>query len=161
MTPVLVHIWALGIISQNIDFIMVLIYSTKQIKYMIHMWFLGLKTLSYYNLVSSNSSSIYIKFSVSAWHYPLRSCQISYSRKTLYSDLLINWNLIIFTEICNQPEQSGSCMAYKSRFRYKSDTNECIQFIYSGCGGNSNNFLTKESCEEACKVWSFFITHWL
>ncbi|CAD7079097.1 unnamed protein product [Hermetia illucens] len=55
-------------------------------------------------------------------------------------------------EICNQPEQSGSCMAYKSRFRYKSDTNECIQFIYSGCGGNSNNFLTKESCEEACKV---------
>ncbi|CAD7079098.1 unnamed protein product [Hermetia illucens] len=55
-------------------------------------------------------------------------------------------------EMCNLPERAGRCMAYMPRFRYKPDTNECIQFIYGGCGGNGNNFFTKESCEEVCKV---------
>ncbi|KAL5112326.1 Histone acetyltransferase KAT5 [Taenia crassiceps] len=27
---------------------------------------------------------------------------------------------------------------------------ECVQFTYGGCGGNANNFETKEACEERC-----------
>lgn len=27
---------------------------------------------------------------------------------------------------------------------------ECVEFIYGGCAGNSNNFETKEDCEEKC-----------
>ena len=26
----------------------------------------------------------------------------------------------------------------------------CIQFQYSGCGGNGNNFLTDDSCLDQC-----------
>lgn len=26
----------------------------------------------------------------------------------------------------------------------------CLEFIYGGCGGNSNNFATKELCEQQC-----------
>lgn len=27
---------------------------------------------------------------------------------------------------------------------------ECVEFIYGGCAGNSNNFETKEDCEQKC-----------
>lgn len=26
----------------------------------------------------------------------------------------------------------------------------CQQFVYGGCGGNDNNYLTKEECSEKC-----------
>ena len=37
-------------------------------------------------------------------------------------------------------------------FRYYFDKyeNRCQQFIYSGCGGNDNNFETRAECERSC-----------
>ncbi|KAH8283514.1 hypothetical protein KR018_004629 [Drosophila ironensis] len=46
----------------------------------------------------------------------------------------------------------GTCKAQVQKWTYRPEANECIQFYYTGCKGNQNNFDTKRSCEQACKV---------
>ncbi|EDV99163.1 male accessory gland serine protease inhibitor [Drosophila grimshawi] len=43
-----------------------------------------------------------------------------------------------------------SCEAYIPNWTFDSAAQECVQFIYGGCGGNANRFETKEVCEERC-----------
>ena len=49
------------------------------------------------------------------------------------------------------PPVTGLCKAYMPRFYYNNKTNECEDFVYGGCGGNGNNFETKEVCEKTCE----------
>ncbi|XP_043274071.1 papilin [Venturia canescens] len=53
--------------------------------------------------------------------------------------------------ICREPVDIGSCSAgnYK-RFYYDDDRQTCMPFLYTGCGGNRNNFKTFESCLNTC-----------
>ncbi|KAL3195684.1 hypothetical protein MRX96_001807 [Rhipicephalus microplus] len=53
-------------------------------------------------------------------------------------------------EVCTYPADSGPCRAYMPRFFYNTETKKCEQFIYGGCGGNANNFLTFDACEKKC-----------
>ncbi|XP_060646852.1 kunitz-type U19-barytoxin-Tl1a [Drosophila nasuta] len=53
-------------------------------------------------------------------------------------------------EQCHQPKETGRCFALFYRFAYNLDTQSCEEFIYGGCAGNSNNFDTKEQCEQVC-----------
>mmetsp|Transcript_31142 Transcript_31142/g.50028 ORF Transcript_31142/g.50028 Transcript_31142/m.50028 type:complete len:174 (+) Transcript_31142:38-559(+) len=50
---------------------------------------------------------------------------------------------------CSLPAVTGLCKAYFPRYYF--DGNRCAQFIYGGCGGNANNFETKQECKDACK----------
>ncbi|XP_037772748.1 kunitz-type serine protease inhibitor HCRG2-like [Penaeus monodon] len=52
--------------------------------------------------------------------------------------------------VCHQPKVVGPCKARFHRFYYSFDKNECIPFIYGGCGKNDNNFETKEDCWFLC-----------
>ncbi|XP_076348776.1 uncharacterized protein LOC143246253 isoform X2 [Tachypleus tridentatus] len=52
--------------------------------------------------------------------------------------------------LCNLPSDAGQCSDYLKRYYYNPNYNGCRQFIYSGCGGNNNNFETKVECEDAC-----------
>ncbi|XP_070793705.1 WAP, Kazal, immunoglobulin, Kunitz and NTR domain-containing protein 2 [Pituophis catenifer annectens] len=52
--------------------------------------------------------------------------------------------------ICNLPALQGHCKAYEPRWAYNSLTKQCQSFIYGGCGGNENNFESREACEESC-----------
>ncbi|XP_030384647.1 chymotrypsin inhibitor SCI-II-like [Scaptodrosophila lebanonensis] len=45
----------------------------------------------------------------------------------------------------------GECRALLKKWTYRRDTNECIQFNYSGCHGNNNLFNDKAACEKTCK----------
>jgi len=38
-----------------------------------------------------------------------------------------------------------------TKFFYNVETKECEFFVYSGCGGNANNFMTAVECESNCK----------
>ncbi|KAL1421533.1 hypothetical protein MTO96_023060 [Rhipicephalus appendiculatus] len=52
---------------------------------------------------------------------------------------------------CTYPADAGPCEAYMPRFFYNTLTKACEQFVYGGCGGNANNFLTFDACEKKCK----------
>ncbi|XP_069081880.1 tissue factor pathway inhibitor isoform X1 [Pleurodeles waltl] len=53
--------------------------------------------------------------------------------------------------LCQQPFDKGNCKANERRFYYHSYLRKCRPFLYSGCGGNENNFMSKKSCIKACK----------
>ncbi|CAB3397954.1 unnamed protein product [Caenorhabditis bovis] len=54
------------------------------------------------------------------------------------------------TTICSLPLAVGSCTAPAVRFYYDASSARCNQFMYSGCGGNANNFQSLASCQATC-----------
>jgi len=55
---------------------------------------------------------------------------------------------------------SGRCRAAFKRYYFDTKNNACAEFIYGGCHGNGNNFVSSEECMEACddgetEVWSY------
>jgi len=53
-------------------------------------------------------------------------------------------------EICSSPSDPGPCRAFVEHYYYNIVSEECEPFTYSGCGGNSNNFHTKDECTQFC-----------
>lgn len=51
---------------------------------------------------------------------------------------------------CQQPSYMGSGSAKLNRWFYSPQEDECLAFTYTGRGGNENNFLTKQDCEQTC-----------
>ena len=53
---------------------------------------------------------------------------------------------------CRLPWRPGSCRGFGKMMRYFYDYRRgaCEMVLYSGCGGNSNRFLTRHSCERTC-----------
>ena len=51
---------------------------------------------------------------------------------------------------CYLPKVTGPCKAQLTRFYFDRKWNKCMEFSYSGCLGNGNNFETIEECNEAC-----------
>ncbi|XP_052103581.1 LOW QUALITY PROTEIN: kunitz-type serine protease inhibitor BmKTT-2-like [Mytilus californianus] len=56
---------------------------------------------------------------------------------------------------CLLPTVTGPCHAYFPLFSYDHKTHSCTQFVYGGCRGNANNFLTKGECEKSCVTEEF------
>uniref|UniRef100_A0A1I7W4I1 Papilin n=1 Tax=Loa loa TaxID=7209 RepID=A0A1I7W4I1_LOALO len=55
---------------------------------------------------------------------------------------------------CLSAVDSGPCNTAIKRWYYDKRERQCIQFEYSGCGGNGNNYPTKALCEKQCKSTS-------
>merc|ERR1712038_1898610 len=53
-------------------------------------------------------------------------------------------------EICSVPKDSGICRSNLERWYFDIQSGYCKNFGYTGCGGNKNNFPTKEKCEQTC-----------
>jgi len=54
--------------------------------------------------------------------------------------------------LCAQEKVVGPCRAAFPRFFFNQKTGECESFIYGGCGGNGNNFNTKDECHATCQA---------
>ncbi|CAH2282852.1 tissue factor pathway inhibitor 2 isoform X2 [Pelobates cultripes] len=52
---------------------------------------------------------------------------------------------------CYSPKDEGSCSATVTRYYFNIETKACEEFVYTGCGGNSNNFVKIEDCNSVCK----------
>ena len=51
---------------------------------------------------------------------------------------------------CSAKPEVGMCKALIPRYFYNPETDKCETFNYGGCGGNTNNFIEIEECENAC-----------
>lgn len=69
--------------------------------------------------------------------------------KTLVLCLLLQASHQI-PDYCLKDMESGPCRALHSRYYYDNLGKACYNFKYGGCGGNENNFATKEECESKC-----------
>lgn len=56
-------------------------------------------------------------------------------------------------EICQMPKDEGLCTGNNSRWYFDSQVEACLEFLYSGCRGNKNNFLTQDDCESVCQKY--------
>lgn len=59
--------------------------------------------------------------------------------------------MFFFLEICNQDKDVGPCRGAYNRFYYEPSSKRCVPFIYGGCRGNQNNFLSLAECVQMCK----------
>lgn len=53
-------------------------------------------------------------------------------------------------EACAQPLEVGPCRGAYERWAWRAERAECARFMYGGCRGNGNNFVTAAECERAC-----------
>ncbi|XP_006042663.2 spleen trypsin inhibitor I [Bubalus bubalis] len=51
---------------------------------------------------------------------------------------------------CLEHKFSGPCITLEIRYFYNAKTGHCEHFIYGGCNGKKNNFLTEEDCIKTC-----------
>ncbi|XP_039986880.1 kunitz-type protease inhibitor 2 [Xiphias gladius] len=57
-----------------------------------------------------------------------------------------------YAERCEAAPQVGPCRAAFQKWYHNSQTGNCESFIYGGCRGNKNNYVSKESCVATCTV---------
>lgn len=55
-------------------------------------------------------------------------------------------------EICILPKVEGPCLGNFPRWYYDYMDGHCKEFVYSGCQGNRNRFVTKRQCEKICNA---------
>nr|P00986.1 RecName: Full=Kunitz-type serine protease inhibitor 2; AltName: Full=Venom basic protease inhibitor 2; AltName: Full=Venom basic protease inhibitor II [Naja nivea] len=51
---------------------------------------------------------------------------------------------------CELPAETGLCKARIRSFHYNRAAQQCLEFIYGGCGGNANRFKTIDECHRTC-----------
>ncbi|XP_043923258.1 kunitz-type protease inhibitor 2-like isoform X2 [Protopterus annectens] len=55
-----------------------------------------------------------------------------------------------YQESCAAAKVVGPCRASMPRWYFNAETHDCEPFIYGGCQGNKNNYMSKELCMEKC-----------
>uniref|UniRef100_A0A8D2HG84 Kunitz-type protease inhibitor 2 n=1 Tax=Urocitellus parryii TaxID=9999 RepID=A0A8D2HG84_UROPR len=55
-----------------------------------------------------------------------------------------------YEEYCAAKAVTGPCRAAFLRWYYDAEKNSCDNFIYGGCRGNKNSYLSKEACMQRC-----------
>lgn len=50
-----------------------------------------------------------------------------------------------------QPASPGTGSGSVQRWHYNAQRGICISFTYHGMKGNANNFLSRQTCEQACR----------
>jgi len=75
-----------------------------------------------------------------------RLCELLSCKKLI--DWLIDY--LVLSDACLLPKESGSCFNQDLRFYWDAEVAECRPLMYSGCGGNGNNFATQDDCYAAC-----------
>ncbi|KAH0631457.1 hypothetical protein JD844_005789 [Phrynosoma platyrhinos] len=57
---------------------------------------------------------------------------------------------VILSNTCQLPKVVGRCRAAFQRWWYNATSQACQKFIFGGCKGNLNNFLSEQDCLQEC-----------
>ncbi|KAL4545822.1 hypothetical protein Ndes2526B_g00464 [Nannochloris sp. 'desiccata'] len=57
------------------------------------------------------------------------------------------------TVFCTMPPIMGRCRGIFPRWYWDSEEGRCVEFSFGGCGGNENNFASKQECEIAAQEY--------
>lgn len=60
----------------------------------------------------------------------------------------------VVNERCLMPKKVGPCRASYPRWHFNPTTMKCENFVFGGCNGNLNNFLSLEECAKTCHTVS-------
>nr|XP_022340797.1 U-actitoxin-Avd3l-like [Crassostrea virginica] len=60
---------------------------------------------------------------------------------------------------CVLPPEAGMCRGLCPRFYYDANLRSCRPFNYGCCGGNANNFKTRDLCERVCGIRACPLIH--
>nr|KAF6411863.1 serine peptidase inhibitor, Kunitz type 2 [Rousettus aegyptiacus] len=55
-----------------------------------------------------------------------------------------------YEDNCAAKPLTGPCRSFLSRWHFDAEKNSCDTFIYGGCWGNRNNYISKEECMNRC-----------
>lgn len=67
-----------------------------------------------------------------------------------FSKFLHCTSLHVVLEECLLPRTPGNCTERQRRWFFDPSENRCAPFYYTGCGGNKNNFESRDICEKFC-----------
>jgi hypothetical protein len=56
------------------------------------------------------------------------------------------------TVVCALQPETGPCRASLPRWAFDVAAASCKEFVYGGCRGNANNFVSQQACEAACSA---------
>ncbi|XP_077551062.1 actinia tenebrosa protease inhibitors-like isoform X2 [Haemaphysalis longicornis] len=81
------------------------------------------------------------------------TCKNTTRVQTLEDVEAVRYPLIQTTtpSVCTLDKVVGPCRGFFPRYYYNATTGTCESFIYGGCQGNGNNFVTQELCLKTCK----------
>ncbi|VDP01057.1 unnamed protein product [Soboliphyme baturini] len=55
-------------------------------------------------------------------------------------------------KLCKHSAEVGPCREYRVRWCYNKKSQKCEEFLYGGCGGNTNNFQRSDLCKNLCET---------
>lgn len=62
------------------------------------------------------------------------------------------YTVVKFPDQCSLPKAYGHCYGHIPKWHFDNDLQICKLFVYGGCGGNANQFPSREICETACAL---------
>ncbi|KIH49116.1 Kunitz/Bovine pancreatic trypsin inhibitor domain protein, partial [Ancylostoma duodenale] len=88
-------------------------------------------------------------------HYITATAKRGKCVKFIYGGCKGNDNRFLTKRDCKQTCMGGAKETSNpgpedGTFAYDTEDGKCVRFTYGGCGGNENNFSTRQKCEQEC-----------
>lgn len=121
---------------------------------------MAIKSLLSFKNISEDVEQRRNKYNISIVVLNVLICLIGLAILTAMALMVVNliWsftnvntlNKYIVNELCTLPKKTGKCRGIYIRYFYDNNINNCSEFIYGGCGGNTNKFISYDDCMNKC-----------